>query len=290
MEENKIESLVVVEQLPIIKQQLQIISDEVDKEIKHALSLECDEDSKVEVKQARARLNKIKTTLEDKRKQVKNAIMNPYTEFENIYNDLVKNKLEEADKTLKERIDEIEILQKDERELELKEFAQNWFVAKGIEDYVSFEDIKLNITLSASMKSLEDKIIEFCEKVFNDLKLIEQEEYKEEILLEYKHSLDFTYSKLKVLDRYAELETLKQKQEMKLEQEKQEEKIAKKVESALFELNEETGKYEEIETITAPKEIIEDDEIIEVQFKVKSTKEKILKLRDYLKENEINYE
>ena len=274
MEENKIESLVVVEQLPIIKQQLQIISDEVDKEIKHALSLECDEDSKVEVKQARARLNKIKTTLEDKRKQVKNAIMNPYTEFENIYNDLVKNKLEEADKTLKDRIDEIEILQKDERELELKEFAQNWFVAKGIEDYVSFEDIKLNITLSASMKSLEDKIIEFCEKVFNDLKLIEQEEYKEEILLEYKHSLDFTYSKLKVLDRYAELEALKQKQETLKQQEEKQQEMIEKVE----------------EIITPPKEVIEDTEIIEVQFKVKSTKDKILKLREFLKENEIEYE
>ena len=92
MEEKELNELVIVEQLPIIKQQLQIISDEVDKEIKNALSLDVNEDSVKEVKNARARLNKIKTTMEDKRKQVKNAVLNPYNEFETIYNELVNLK------------------------------------------------------------------------------------------------------------------------------------------------------------------------------------------------------
>ena len=274
MEEKNIDSLVVVEQLPIIKQQLQIISEEVDKEIKYALSLECDEDSKKEVKDARARLNKIKTTLEEKRKQVKNAVMTPYNEFESIYNELVKNKLVVADNTLKERIDEIEILQKDEKELELKEFAEQWFISKGIEEFVNFDSIGLNITLSASMSSLKDKIIEFCEKVKQDLDLIDLEEFKDEILVEYKNNLDFAQSKITVTNRHKEIETLKQKLEEQDKAQKEVDEILERVEEAL----------------EMPKEVIEDDEIIEVQFKVKGTKNQIKQIKNLILELGVEYE
>lgn len=272
--EININEIMKIEQMPVVFEQLERIGTLIDEKTKDLDKLECNEENKQEVKRRRAEINKTLEILETRRKEIKVKLLEPYNIFEDKYNNECKEKLQQANEMLKTKIETIEKLQKDERELELKEFAQNWFVAKGIEDYVSFEDIKLNITLSASMKSLEDKIIEFCEKVFNDLKLIEQEEYKEEILLEYKHSLDFTYSKLKVLDRYAGLEALKQKQETLKQQEEKQQEMIEKVE----------------EVITPPKEVIEDTEIIEVQFKVITTKEKILKLRDYLKENEINYE
>lgn len=274
MEEKNIDSLVVVEQLPIIKQQLQIISEEVDKEIKYALSLECDEDSKKEVKDARARLNKIKTTLEEKRKQVKNAIMTPYNEFENIYNELVKDKLVVADNTLKERIDEIETLQKDEKELELKEFAQQHIEANNLQDIITFEDIGLNITLSASMSSLKDKIVEFCNKIRQDLDLIDLEEFKTEILIEFKENLDFAQSKMIVFDRHKKLEEAKQKLEEQAKAQKEVDEIIERVEQAL----------------EVPKEIIEDDEIIEVQFKVKGTKEQIKQIKNLIIELGVEYE
>ena len=274
MEEKSIDSLVVVEQLPIIKQQLQIISEEVDKEIKYALSLECDEDSKKEVKDARARLNKIKTTLEEKRKQVKNAVMTPYNEFENIYNELVKDKLVVADNTLKERIDEIETLQKDEKELELKEFAQQHIETNNLQDIITFEDIGLNITLSASMSSLKDKIVDFCQKVRQDLDLIELEEFKEEILVEYKNNLDFAQSKMMIVERHKQMEEIKNKMEQQDKAQKEVEKIIERVEEALG----------------TPKEIIEDDEIIEVQFKVKGTKEQIKQIKNLIIELGIEYE
>lgn len=272
--EININEIMKIEQMPVVFEQLERIGTLIDEKTKDLDKLECNEENKQEVKRRRAEINKTLEILETRRKEIKVKLLEPYNIFEDKYNNECKEKLQQANEMLKTKIETIEKLQKDERELELREFAQNWFVAKGIEDYVSFEDIKLNITLSASMKSLEDKIIEFCEKVFNDIKLIEQEEYKEEILLEYKHSLDFTYSKLKVLDRYAELEALKQKQETLKQQEEKQQEMIEKVE----------------EVITPPKEVIEDTEIIEVQFKVIATKEKILKLRDYLKENEINYE
>ena len=52
MEEKTIDlnSLVVVEQLPKIRETLGVISSEIDKEIEYALALDCTEESKTEVK------------------------------------------------------------------------------------------------------------------------------------------------------------------------------------------------------------------------------------------------
>ena len=274
MEENKLNDLVIVEQLPIIKQQLQVISDEVDKEIEYAMSLECNDDSVKEIKNARARLNKIKTSMECKRKQVKNAVLTPYQEFETIYNELVKDKLSNADTTLKEKIDSVENQLKQEKEDELRTFAEQWFVSKNIGDIVTFKDIGLNITLSSSMKSLKEQIVDFCEKVFNDLKLIELEEYSDEILLEYKKCKgNFAQCKINVIERHRQLEELQKQQELKQEQDKQEEKVIEKVDE-----------------IVAPKEIIADDELITVSFKVTGTKEQIKKIKELIIEIGVEYE
>lgn len=274
MNENELNELIVIEQLPKITQQLQLISSEIDKEIEYALSLECSEESKNEVKKAKANLNKIKTTLEERRKQVKNAVMNPYTEFENIYNELVKDKLVNADTTLKNRIDEIENQEKLDKENELREFAEQHIIANNIQDIVTFEDIGLNITLSASIKSLKEQVLEFVDKVVSDMKLIEMEEYRDEIFVEYiKNHGNFAQCKMNVIERHRKIEELKKQQEEKLEQEKQEEKIVEKVEEVI-----------------APKEIIEDDEIIKVSFTLTGTKEQIKKVKDLIIELGIEYE
>jgi len=275
MEEKELNEIVVIKQLPVIEQQLKVISDEVDKEISYALSLECNEESKNEVKNARAKLNKIKTALEDKRKYVKSAIEEPYKKFEEIYNDLVKNKLNEADTTLKERIDTIENTQKQEKEEELREFVEEHCKANNI--HIDFDRIGLNITLSASVKSLKEQAKTFIEKVASELKLIEQEEYSNEILYEYNQTLDYIQAKTKVIERHKELNQIKKQQEEKQEIEQQEEKIIEKVDEAI--------------EITVPKEIVEelDNTPSIYQFEVKATKTQIKQLIEYMKELGVEY-
>lgn len=275
MEEKELDSLIVVEQLPKIKQKLQIISDEVDKEIDYALSLEVNEETVKEAKNVRAKLNKIKSTMEDKRKQVKNAVLNPYNEFETIYNDLVKNKLASADKTLKEKIDVAENNLKAVKEYELREFVKEHCKANNVE--IIFEKIGLNITLSASMKSLKEQAKTFIEKVANDLKLIEMEEYSNEILFEYNNCMDYVEAKTKVLERHKQLEEIKKQQENRNEIEQKEEEIVEKVDEAI--------------EITAPTEIVEELESTPsvYQFEVKATKEQIKKLIDFMKELGVEY-
>lgn len=278
MKEKNIDEIVIIEQLPKIRQQLEQLSVEVQNEIDHALSLDCTEESKNEVKKARATLNNICNELETKRKNVKEAIMQPYLEFETMYNELLKDKLKDADSQLKEKITNIEVEQKKVKEEELRRFANEHFIINNLQEFVSFEDIGLNITLSASEKSLKEQTIAFCEKVSNELELIKNEPFSDEIIIEYKETLDYIYSKMKVITRHRQLEELERKKEELEKQKEEEQKVIEKVEEIIE------------EEIVAPKEIIEEEDIITVQFTVTGSKEKIKQIKNLMIELGVEYQ
>lgn len=81
-----------------------------------------------EVKQARTDLNKLSQSLEDRRKEIKSQINEPYAEFEKAYK-VPYNKLEGLIDTLKQQIDGYEENQKALR----KDAVRNWFKEKAVE-------------------------------------------------------------------------------------------------------------------------------------------------------------
>lgn len=272
---NREQNLIVVEQLPIIKTYLEQLSVEIKEKVDKATSLVCTEENYKEIKEIRSILTKEFNELERQRKDVKNAIMEKYNAFEEIYKEKVANLYKQADEDLKNKIDIAteEILSK-KRE-ELQDFANEYFIANNIQDLVNFEDINLNINLSASIKSLKTKVIEFCEKVNNDLSSIKQMEDSEELTLEYKKN-NFELSKaiLIVNERKEQLKRIKEREEILSKKQEEEQKVVENVEKVI----------EEHEELTTPKEIIEDEEILTVQFVVKGTKKQILELKEWLKE------
>lgn len=268
MQENQ---LIILEQLPIIKTHLEQLSKEIKTKVDNATSLIVNDETVKEVKQVRANLTKEFNELESQRKQVKQAIMAKYDEFEEIYKENVSNLYKQADAELKEKIDNVENQLKQEKEDELREFVKQHCEANKI--HIPFEKIGLNITLSASMKSLKEQALEFISKVANDLKLIELEEHSSEILYEYNQCMDYVVAKTRVLERHKQLEEIQKQQEIKQEQERQEEKVVG-----------------EVEEITIPKEVIEEDELIKVSFTLTGTKEQIKKVKDLIVELGIEYE
>lgn len=272
IDEQKLNELIVVENVSTIKQNLQFVSDEVDKEIKFALSLNATEENKVEVKQARARLNNIKSVLEAKRKTVKELVMNPYLQFEEIYNEMIKNKFEIADSTLKSKIDEIENKQKEEKTQILKDFFNNYQEDYHLENIISFEDVGLNITLSASEKSLKDQIVGFFDKVSNDIKAIQNSEHKEEILIEYKQN-GFDYAKAVVIisEKYKAIQQMQETLNLKEAIEKEENQVIQNVQTL----------------VSAPVEVTE--EIMTCNFTVTTTKDKLKLLKQFLEKEGIEY-
>lgn len=286
MTDKELNELVVIEQLPKITEQLQIISDEVDKEIEYALSLDCTEESKQEVKKARANLNKINKVLSEKKREVKEAILSPFNEFSEVYDKLVGEKLKNADSTLKTRLELIESEQLNSKRDVLIDFAIEYFKKYNMPAYVTFESIGLNITLSASEKSLKEQIVSFCERINSDLQLIRLEEYGAEIENEYMlNNFDYAKAKLTVIERHKRIEELeKQKQADQIIKEQQE-KIIEEVNSALD------------KEITAPQEIVDKlnedikfEERFECSFKVWATKQELMKIKELLKELGVKYE
>ena len=280
-EKIDVNEIVKIEQMPKVFSQLEKIGEIIKKKTSDLDKLECTEANKQEVKSRRTEINSTLALLEAKKKEIKNKLLEPYNVFEAKYNEECKEKLQNASSILTEKINAIETQQKLEKEQELREFADEYFNHYMIKDVVKFEDIGLNITLSASIKSLKEQTKAFCERISNDLKLIDLEEYKDEIVIEYLKNLDFAKSKMLVVERHRKLEEIKKREEELKAQQEQEQEVVEKVE-------------EVVEEIKPPVEIIdvEDQEVEEVftaTFTVKTTKAKLKALKNFMESEEIEY-
>ena len=280
-EKIDVNEIVKIEQMPKVFSQLEKIGEIIKKKTSDLDKLECTEANKQEVKSRRTEINNTLALLEAKKKEIKNKLLEPYNVFEAKYNEECKEKLQNASSILTEKINAIEVQQKLEKEQELREFADEYFNHYMIKDVVKFEDIGLNITLSASIKSLKEQTKAFCERISNDLKLIDLEEYKDEIVIEYLKNLDFAKSKMIVIERHRQLEEIKKREEELKAQQEQEQEIVEKVE-------------EVVEEIKPPVEIIdveaqEVEEIFTATFTVKTTKAKLKALKNFMESEGIEY-
>lgn len=280
-EKIDVNEIVKIEQMPKVFSQLEKIGEIIKKKTSDLDKLECTEANKQEVKSRRTEINNTLALLEAKKKEIKNKLLEPYNVFEEKYNKECKEKLQNASSILTEKINNIEVQQKLEKEQELREFADEYFSHYMIKDVVKFEDIGLNITLSASIKSLKEQTKAFCERISNDLKLIDLEEYKDEIVIEYLKNLDFAKSKMLIVERHRQLEEIKKREEELKAQQEQEQEVVEKVE----EVEEEIKPPVEIIDVEAQ----EVEEIFTATFTVKTTKAKLKALKNFMESEEIEY-
>lgn len=282
MEEKVLDvnELIKVESLPKIFYQLEEIGKVVDNALVGINDMVCNEDNKKEVKKRKQEITAFKNLMETKRKQIKEQVLEKYNEFNSKYEEEVKTKLVNAENILTEKYTAIEIQQKQDKENELREFVEQHCKDKNV--HIEFDRIGLNITLSASIKSLKEQALAFIDKVVSDLKLIELEEYKSEILLEYNESLDFVKAKTTVIDRHKKLEAIQEKQKEVQLRIDEEAKIVEQVEEVIEEITPPV----EIETTT----IDDTEEQLIVSFTVKGSKGKIKKLKEYIIELGLEWE
>ena len=277
MEEKiNLNEIVKIEQMPKVFEQLELIGEFIDNQLKDLDKLECTEDNKQEVKNRRTEISNTLNLLEDKRKEIKNKINEPYEAFNKKYEETTKLKLQNAYKALTEKINIIENEQKQVKKNKIESYFNEYCDFLKI-DFVKFEQLNLNITLSISDKKLQEQTKEFLDKVNDDLALIASQEHKEEILIEYKKNLNVSLAITTVVNRYKELEEIRKQRE--------EEQIKKDIE---IENVERVGKI-----LNAPtKEIIEAnrEEIYEMTFKVRASKSKLKELKNYLENGGYDYE
>lgn len=282
MKDEKEKALIVVKQLPIIEEQLKGLSVVIDEKVANALSLVVNDDTVKEVKTVRADLNKDFKVLEDQRKMVKEKVLKPYQEFEDIYKTYVSKKFKKADSELKDKIDEVEAEQKRIKAEEVSEYYTEYAVSQDLEWICTdlyYNMANINVTLSASMKSLKEQAKAFIDKVKDDLALIDTQEHKVEILVEYKRSLNVSNAITTITDRFQKEEDEKKRlEELKARQEEQA-KVVEKVEAVAT-------------PVTAPVVEMPQEEVklYNMSFKVVGTLEELKGVKEYLEKAGVKYE
>ena len=265
--------LIIVEQLPIITDQLQSLKVRIQKIVDEVKALVCTEDTKKTVKDKRAELNNKFKALEEKRKEVKNAVLEPYNRFEAIYKDNVSDLFKSADADLKKKVDDVEDAIKLEKEIEIKKYFEELKLSLGI-DFIEFGQTGVKVGISNSIKSLKDSMREFLNKAKEDLELIETQENKAEILVEYKKSLYVSQAITVVAERIKRIAEEKERQAEREKQREVQKTTVKKVE-----------KIVQAPTVEQPIE-----KLMTVTFKVTATREKLIELKRFLRDGGYIYE
>ena len=288
MSENN--ELIILKQLPIIEEQLKKASDEIDEKVKNAVALVCNEETIKIVKEVKATLNKELKKFEDKRKQVKSEIMKPYEDFESSYKKYISDKYKSADVELKNKIDIVENELKANKKAEIVNYFNEYLSSKNI-DFIKYEQANINITLTASMKSLKEQAKNFIDKIVDDLKLIDTQEHKAEILVEYKQSLNVGQAITTVTNRFKAIEEEKAKQERDTKLQKEIVEIAKDGDKYAEHVStiEEVSQMEIDAPLTTP--IAEEQEkILTLKFTVKGSRPKLRALKEFLEKGNYDYE
>lgn len=209
-EEINRDSLITVKQIPIIEERLKDIKGIIQAEVDQALSLECTDENKQQIKKLRSNLSKQFKLLEADRKKIKNIVLGPYEAFEATYKECVTNIFKPADNQLKDRIAAIENAEKEAKREKAIAFFNEYAAAHNI-NFVSFDDVGVEVTLSVSEKKLKETCKAFIDKVVGDLALIDTQEHKADILVEYKKSLNVSRSITSVKLRYQAIEEEKRR-------------------------------------------------------------------------------
>ena len=149
------------------------------------------EDQVKEAKEERARLNALKKAISDRRIQIKNEVMAPYTQFEAEVREvvaLIDGPIAEIDRQIKAYEDS----QKEAKKDALRQYFTE--TVAGLEEILTFEKIfdrrylNVSVTLAKAKKDIADKL----ERVRAELKTVEsvEEEYRPIVRDVYGNTLD----------------------------------------------------------------------------------------------------
>lgn len=227
-----------------------------------------EEDMKL-AKDEKSEINKFKKKVQDFKKQILEEYNKPIKQFDDTAKETIKM-LTEAYETINIQVSKYEEKLKLEKEQEIKRYFEEYKESKHL-GFGTYEQANINVTLSASIKSLKEKAKEFIDKLVDEVELIDTQKYKDEILVEYMKHLNVAKAIKDVTDRHFILEEVqKQKEEVKQIQEQEQKAI---------------GKVNKV--VQAP---IEEEKIFKVTFTVKGTKDKLKELKQFLVNGGYDYE
>lgn len=241
-----------------------------------------------EGKKDRANLNKLRGAIDDERKRVKKLCMEPCNRFEKEVKEVLAL-VDEQINAIDVQIKEVEQIKREEK----RKAVQELFESIGFQKFVTLEMIWDEKWLNASvtLSKVENQMKETMYRIGEEVGTISRlPEFSFEAMEVYKKTLDLTQA----IKKGQELADIQKRKEEALARQKAEEERSKAEEAA-------TGKESEnpeeaADTHDAPKKAEENDytrvvsePVMRIDFRVWGTKEQILALRDYMKQNNLKF-
>ena len=273
--------LIKVTQIPVIEDRLHEVKARVDKRVADAVALVCTEETVQSVKATRSELNKEFGELEDLRKAVKAAVLDPYNRFEAVYRECVSIAYKSADADLKQKVNDVESDMKRRCEDGLREYYTELCAAHRI-DFVPFERTGVVVGLADANaktqppKKLREQLAQFISKVDQDVNLIASMDDADEIMVAYKVSLNAAEAIGFVQERHRRIEEAKAARAAREEAQSREAEAVKKVEAFAPPVEREP------EVAAEP--------IVRRRFTVTATKTQLKKLKEFMNMEGIQYE
>ena len=256
------------------EQTLKGISERCKDRLKLAEQMACTEETKQAAKKLRAELNKKFAEYEAERKERTAEYEKPLKMFKDIYNQYIAEPFRNADIALQVKINDVETVQKEEKALEVKEYADELKQAYSL-DWLDAERVMPNVTLSASAKSLKTAVKERLDKIKSDIDCIGVIDDSGEMFAEYMNCLDLAAAKIAVEKRKKAVEE------------------AEKAKAAYTQSEEVNRQAEEKVDMLAPPTTAEEEKSEKkkytMTFTVSGTMEQLKALKAFLIENNIEF-
>lgn len=277
MEQNTTSELMQVVQLPVIAEQLVLMKDKWKAAADEAESLACTEETLQAVKARRSEMRREFEELEKRRKEVKAAVLRPYEQFELVYFSCITASYKRADETYKQKIVSVENDIKQRCEDELLEYFAELCAAEHLE-WLRYEQSGIKVDMASAKaktpKKLREQAAEFVSSVSDSVHRISGMDNADEIMVEYKRTLDATGAICAVIERHRRID---------------EERGAASERNTV--INKEAEAVRRVEAL-APPTVVEPDEIIQkCTFTVYDAPRRVLKeIKAILEREGIRYE
>ena len=248
--ENKMQ-VITLKQLPVIEEHLQLVKADVETRTKNAMQLVCTEETRGNVKKIRAELGKEFSAMEEQRKRVKEAIMEPYNRFEEVYKQCIADPYKKADAELKRRVDDVETGLKAEKVKEIQSYFVELCKANNL-PWLRFEQMNLKIGLSTSVSGVKTTLTSTVLKISAEVQELSRHEDAAELLVEYKKSLNVALALSTVRARHEQIELQKQQEAVRRASLEQQHAAEEKVQQAIEEAQQDAAPP--VEEVSAPEE------------------------------------
>ena len=269
------ESLIEVKQLPVIEEKLRTLKDRWEQRAADAETMVCTEETVAAVKSFRADMRKEFDEVEAQRKAVKKAVMGPYEQFEAIYRDCVTDAFRKADRDCAFKISDVENGMKRRCEDGLRDYFAELCAVRHL-DWLEYEQAGIKVDMASAKaktpKKLRERLSAFVTQVGDSVDRIAQLDDAEEIMVEFRRTLNATESIYTVADRHRRIEEERTAREARKATAAQEAETVRRVEAL------------------APPVQVEPPKTVKCTFTVRTTMDKLKKLKAFLEMEGIQYE